>query len=78
MWRRTTELIDEHRTELSDLCQLYRVKKLEVFGSGADGTFDPRRSDLDFLVEFQPCPLALIRRPTLARGSLCKPVREAS
>ena len=26
--------------------------RLEVFGSAADGTFDPDRSDLDFLVEY--------------------------
>jgi predicted nucleotidyltransferase len=30
------------------------VKTLELFGSAADGTFDPSRSDLDFLVEFSP------------------------
>ena len=48
------DLIDQHRAELEELCRLYRVKTLEVFGSAADGTFDPARSDLDFLVEFLP------------------------
>ena len=48
------DLIDRHRTELAELCRRYRVKTLEVFGSAADGTFDPDRSDLDFLVDFQP------------------------
>ncbi len=35
------------------LCREHRVRKLEVFGSAADGTFDPERSDLDFLVEYE-------------------------
>jgi predicted nucleotidyltransferase len=48
------ELVERHRGEIEALCRRYRVKRLEVFGSAADGTFDPARSDLDFLVEFQP------------------------
>lgn len=48
------ELIEKHRTELQELCRKYHVKTLEVFGSAADGTWDPMTSDLDFLVEFQP------------------------
>lgn len=45
-------LIDEHRAELNELCRRHHVKTLELFGSAADGTFDPNRSDLDFLIEF--------------------------
>src|SRR5438477_477796 len=48
------DLIEQHRAELADLCRRFRVRTLEVFGSAADGTFDPARSDLDFLVEFLP------------------------
>jgi predicted nucleotidyltransferase len=48
------DLIDQHRANLAELCRRYRVKTLEVFGSAADGTFDPATSDLDFLVEFLP------------------------
>jgi predicted nucleotidyltransferase len=48
------DLIEQHRAELADLCQRFRVRTLELFGSAADGTFDPVRSDLDFLVEFLP------------------------
>jgi predicted nucleotidyltransferase len=48
------DLIEQHRPELTDLCRRFRVRTLEVFGSAADGTFDPARSDLDFLVEFLP------------------------
>jgi len=46
------ELIEQHRPQLIELCRQHHVKTLEVFGSAADGTFDPRRSDLDFLVDF--------------------------
>jgi predicted nucleotidyltransferase len=48
------DLIERHRSGLEDLCRSYHVKTLELFGSAADGTFDPARSDLDFLVEFLP------------------------
>jgi len=30
------------------------VTRLEVFGSAADASFDEERSDVDFLVEFEP------------------------
>lgn len=46
-------LIEERRTAIAELCQRHHVRRLEVFGSGARGVdFDPRRSDVDFLVEF--------------------------
>ena len=47
-------LIEDNRQALEALCVQYRVACLEVFGSAADGTFDPATSDLDFLVEFKP------------------------
>src|SRR5882724_10416181 len=47
-------LIEDHRAELEELCRKHHVKTLELFGSAADGTFDPGRSDLDFLVDFLP------------------------
>ncbi len=46
------ELIESKRLELEALCRRFGVARLEVFGSAADGRFDPARSDLDFLVEF--------------------------
>jgi predicted nucleotidyltransferase len=48
------DLIDKRRADLESLCRRRHVKKLELFGSAADGTWDPARSDLDFLVEFPP------------------------
>ncbi len=44
--------IEHHRPAVADLCRRFGVQSLEVFGSAADGTFDPARSDIDFLVEF--------------------------
>jgi len=46
--------IGEQIDALSELCRKYCVRRLEVFGSAADGTFDPARSDIDFLVEYFP------------------------
>ncbi len=43
-----------HREELRALCRRLHVRRLDVFGSAARGDFDPKRSDLDFLVEFDP------------------------
>jgi predicted nucleotidyltransferase len=40
---------------LAAMCRQYMVQRLEIFGSVADGTFDPERSDLDFLVTFSEC-----------------------
>ncbi|MFH1109053.1 MAG: nucleotidyltransferase domain-containing protein [Planctomycetota bacterium] len=46
-------VIEQHRDEIEALCRRFSVARLEVFGSAADGTFDPKRSDLDFLVEYE-------------------------
>jgi len=47
-------LIEEKRHDLVRLCVKYRVRRLEIFGSALANRFDPRTSDLDFLVEFLP------------------------
>jgi uncharacterized protein len=39
---------------LVELCRRHRVRRLDLFGSAASDHFDPARSDLDFLVEFEP------------------------
>ena len=41
------------RAELQDLCRRFGVRRLDLFGSAARGDFDPPRSDLDFLYEFE-------------------------
>jgi predicted nucleotidyltransferase len=48
------ELIETKREDIARLCRAHHVIRLEVFGSAADGGFDPARSDIDFLVEFRP------------------------
>jgi hypothetical protein len=46
-------LIEKKRFAAEELCRKYRVIRLEVFGSAVGDSFDPDKSDLDFLVEFQ-------------------------
>jgi uncharacterized protein len=48
--------ISSHREELRELCRRFRVRRLDLFGSATGDDFDPARSDLDFLVEFDPRP----------------------
>lgn len=45
--------VEEQAKVIEDLCRRYQVRRLELFGSAAAGGFDPRSSDLDFLVEFK-------------------------
>ncbi len=48
--------IEEHRAELAELCRRHHVLRLAVFGSATRDDFDPQRSDLDFLVDFESLP----------------------
>ena len=48
-------LIEQHRPEITALCRRFGVRRLAVFGSAArERDFDPARSDVDLLVEFEP------------------------
>ena len=47
-------MINNKRTEIAELCHRFHVRRLEVFGSATSGEFDPARSDIDFVVEFDP------------------------
>lgn len=51
-------IIQAKRAELDTLCRRFHVKRMELFGSAARGGFDPTRSDLDFLVDFEALPPA--------------------
>ena len=56
------EVIERQRGTIAELCRRYHVRRLDVFGSSARGVdFDPKRSDVDFAVEF----LATQDGPTL-------------
>lgn len=48
--------IEAYRTELDRLCRRYHVRSLALFGSAAGDDFDPARSDVDLLVDFEPLP----------------------
>jgi predicted nucleotidyltransferase len=44
--------VEQQRLALVKLCQRYRVRELQLFGSAATGAFAPATSDLDFVAEF--------------------------
>jgi predicted nucleotidyltransferase len=46
--------IERHRDVILALCREYGVARLELFGSAATDSFDPDRSDIDFIVEYPP------------------------
>lgn len=48
VWKR----IEQSRDSLADLCRRHSVQRLSLFGSATGTGFDPERSDLDFVVEF--------------------------
>ena len=48
-------LIEPYKTAVAEICRRHKVARLDVFGSAARGDdFDPDRSDVDLLVEFEP------------------------
>ena len=49
-------LITNHSDQLAEICRRHHVKRLEVFGSAAVGDFNPEKSDIDFLVDYQLLP----------------------
>jgi uncharacterized protein len=50
------EIIERNLPAITELCRRFGVRRLHLFGSAATGSFDPARSDLDFLVEFEEMP----------------------
>jgi predicted nucleotidyltransferase len=49
-----TKVVEDHKSEISRLCESFGVRRLEVFGSAAEGGYDDSHSDVDFVVEFFP------------------------
>ncbi|MBM3747464.1 MAG: hypothetical protein FJW34_16890 [Acidobacteria bacterium] len=49
-----TGLVRQRLAEIPAVCSRHGVRSLAVFGSAASDRFDPARSDLDLLVEFEP------------------------
>ena len=48
------KLVADKQEQLAEVCRRFHVKRLEIFGSAAEGKFRAEDSDLDFLVEFLP------------------------
>ncbi len=46
-------VVDEKLDAIEALCRSFNVRQLDVFGSVTGDAFDPSRSDIDFLVEFE-------------------------
>ncbi len=46
-------IIEQNLDAIIRICSHRRVRRLAVFGSATDDRFDPDRSDLDLLVEFE-------------------------
>jgi uncharacterized protein len=46
------DLIEERLDAIRTLCRQYGVRRLDLFGSAATGTFDAATSDLDFVATF--------------------------
>ena len=49
-----TPPVSAHAQETASLCQRHHVAHLWLLGSAVNGDFDAQRSDLDFLVQYQP------------------------
>jgi len=72
-------LVERNLEEITRLCRQFRVRRLAAFGSILRRDFDPQRSDADFLVEFEPVPVAVRMRNYLGlrealASLLCRPV----
>jgi predicted nucleotidyltransferase len=50
------DIVEANLPALRALCRRFGVRRLDLFGSAATGRFDPARSDLDFLIEFEKPP----------------------
>ena len=63
-------LITQHSDDIAEICRRHHVKPLELFGSAAVGAFNPEKSDIDFLVEFdEPDDFSLFQtRRDLTQG----------
>jgi predicted nucleotidyltransferase len=46
------DILARRLDEIATLCREHHVRRLDVFGSAANGAFDVARSDLDFIVSF--------------------------
>ena len=45
-------LVEQKKREVAGLCRRFKVERLDLFGSAANGLFSAATSDLDFVVRF--------------------------
>jgi predicted nucleotidyltransferase len=48
------ELVLHNLEKIAELCRKHRVRRLFLIGSALGDDFDPARSDVDFVVDFEP------------------------
>ena len=49
----TAAQIGSYKERVAEWCHQFHVRRLDVFGSSVTDAFDPARSDIDLLVEFE-------------------------
>lgn len=47
-------LVREQLPQIVELCKRHRVRRVALFGSALGDDFDPARSDVDLLIDFEP------------------------
>jgi predicted nucleotidyltransferase len=65
--------IESRREEIAAICREHKVARLLVFGSVLRDDFDPRRSDIDLLVQFLPG----VRKPWMGEYTDLKDAMES-
>lgn len=55
-------VVEDKKLEIAALCRRFGIRRLDLFGSAATGTYDPERSDLDFIVDLGPYERGVSKR----------------
>jgi hypothetical protein len=55
-------LTPKQREAITEACRRHRVARLHAFGSVVGSDYQPGVSDIDLLVEFQPCDAGVLYR----------------
>jgi predicted nucleotidyltransferase len=55
-------LTPKQREAIAEACRRHRVARLNAFGSVVGSDYQPGVSDIDLLVEFQPCDAGVLYR----------------
>lgn len=46
-------IVRQQLPQIIEICKRHHVKRLVLFGSALDDSFDPARSDVDLLIDFE-------------------------